>query len=195
MCTSTLIRERVLTNDAQQLERTRTYRPQKGSWAWSCQVHAPCPCTGCFQARDVVVSGLWRPVPACVPQSRWHTLTLCGLGDASILRERASGWLSQRLSDFGTQQAHYALAALSGAAHRLDPRQQHAAEAAETARLASVAVTRLPRSITEATVAATSSSSLHPSAPATASKPAATGLAETSSDGARSDVDVRGPRV
>ena len=121
------LRERVLTNDGQQLERARSYRPQKGSWAWWCQVHAPCPCTGCFQARDVVVSGLWRPAPARAPQSRWHTLIECSLGDAPVLRERASGWLSQRLSDFGTQQAHYALAALSGAACRLDPRQQHAA--------------------------------------------------------------------
>ena len=58
-------------------QRARSYRPQKGSWAWWCQVHAPCPCTGCFQARDVVVSGLWRPAPARAPQSRWHTLIEC----------------------------------------------------------------------------------------------------------------------
>ena len=35
--------------------------------------------------------------------------------------------MSQRLSDFGTSQAQYALAALSGQAHRLEPREQHAA--------------------------------------------------------------------
>ena len=121
------LRERALTNDAAQLERARSYRPQKGSWEWWCQVHAPCPCTGCFQGRDVVVSGMWRPEPARAPQSRWHALTLCSLGDAAQLRERASGWLSRRLADFGTSQAHYALAALSGASDRLDPRQRHAA--------------------------------------------------------------------
>jgi len=41
---------------------------------------------------------------------------------------RTKCWLSQRLSDFGTSlQARYALAALSGQAHSLGPREKHAA--------------------------------------------------------------------
>ena len=39
---------------------------------------------------------------------------------------RTKCWLSQRLSDFGTSQARYALAALSGQAHSLGPREKHA---------------------------------------------------------------------
>lgn len=118
--------ERVLPGEAQ-LERRRAYRPQKGCWEWWCQTHAPCPCTGCFQARDVIVAGLWRPLPSRVPQSRWHTLTTCCVGDSTQHRLRAMGWLAHRLSDFGTQQAHYALTALSGGADRLGTREQHAA--------------------------------------------------------------------
>ena len=120
------LREHVLPGPAQ-LWRAREYRPQKGGWEWWCQVHAPCPCTGCFLAKDVTVAGLWRPSPARTPQSRWHALTTCVVGEAAAYRARAEGWLSQRLSDFGTSQAHYALAALSGLAHQLGPREQHAA--------------------------------------------------------------------
>jgi len=118
--------ERVLPGEAQ-LDRLREYRPQKGCWEWWCQTHVPCPCTGCFLARDVTVAGLWRPVPARVPQSRWHTLTTCCVGDSAQHRSRAMGWLAHRLSDFGTQQAHYALTALSGGADRLGPLERHAA--------------------------------------------------------------------
>ena len=120
------LRERVLPGEAQ-IDRLREYRPQKGCWEWWCQTHAPCPCTGCFLARDVTVAGIWRPLPARAPQSRWHTLTTCCVGDSAQYRSRAIGWLSPRLSDFGTQQAHFALAALSGGSDRLGPREQHAA--------------------------------------------------------------------
>lgn len=110
-----------------QLDRLREYRPQKGGWEWWCQTHAPCPCTGCFLAQGVTVAGLWRPIPARAPQSRWHTITTCCVGDSALYRSRAMGWLAHRLSDFGTQQAHYALTALSGGADRLGPRERHAA--------------------------------------------------------------------
>ena len=120
------LRERTLPGEAQ-IDRLREFRAQKGSWEWWCQTHAPCPCTGCFLARDVTVAGIWRPPPARAPQSRWHTLTTCCVGDSVQYRSRAIGWLSPRLSDFGTQQAHFALAALSGGSDRLGPREQHAA--------------------------------------------------------------------
>ena len=120
------LRERVLPGSAQRW-RAREYRPQKGGWEWWCQVHAPCPCTGCFLAKGVTVEGLWRPPPARAPQSRWHALTTCVVGESAAYRARAEAWLSQRLSDFGTSQAQYALAALSGQAHRLEPREKHAA--------------------------------------------------------------------
>jgi len=118
--------DRVLPGEAQ-LDRLREYRPQKGGWEWWCQTHAPCPCTGCFLAQGVTVAGLWRPIPARAPQSRWHTITTCCVGDSALYRSRAMGWLAHRLSDFGTQQAHYALTALSGGADRLGPRERHAA--------------------------------------------------------------------
>ena len=78
-------------------------------------------------ARDITVAGLWRPLPARAPQSRWHALTTCAVGASSTYRSQAEGWLAQRLSDFGTSQARYALAALSGQAHSLGPREKHAA--------------------------------------------------------------------
>jgi ribonuclease HI len=118
--------ERVLPGQAQ-LDQLREYRPQKGSWEWWCQTHAPCPCTGCFQAKEVTVAGIWRPPPARAPQERWHTITTCCLGEMPELRLKAAGWLSHRLSDFGTRQAYYALSALSGDADRLQPRERHAA--------------------------------------------------------------------
>ena len=120
------VRERVLIGDTQR-DRARAYRAQKGGWEWWCQTHAPCPCTGCFQARDVIVAGIWRPPPARAPQSRWHALTTCCIGETAAYRARAAGWLSQRLSDFGTRQAQYALAAISGNAERLGPLERHAA--------------------------------------------------------------------
>jgi ribonuclease HI len=120
------LRERVLPGVAQ-IDRAREYGAQKGGWEWWCQVHAPCPCQGCFMARDITVAGLWRPPPARAPQTRWHAITTCAVGESVILRSRAEGWLSQRLSDFGTAQARYALAALSGQAHSLGPREKHAA--------------------------------------------------------------------
>jgi hypothetical protein len=75
----------------------------------------------------VIVAGIWRPLPARAPQSRWHALTTCCVGEAADYRARAAGWLSQRLSDFGTRQAQYALAALSGNAAQLGPLERHAA--------------------------------------------------------------------
>ena len=118
--------ERVLSGTSQR-ERERAYRAQKGGWEWWCQTHVSCPCTGCFQARDVIVAGVWRPPPARAPQSRWHALTTCCIGESAAYRARAAGWLSHRLSDFGTRQAQYALAAISGNAERLGPLERHAA--------------------------------------------------------------------
>ena len=73
------------------------------------------------------MAGIWRPPPARAPQERWHTITTCCLGEMPELRLKAAGWLSHRLSDFGTRQAYYALSALSGGADRLQPRERHAA--------------------------------------------------------------------
>jgi ribonuclease HI len=77
--------ERVLIGNSQR-ERERAYRAQKGGWEWWCQTHASCPCTGCFQARDVIVAGVWRPPPARAPQSRWHALTTCCIGESAAYR-------------------------------------------------------------------------------------------------------------
>ena len=109
-------------------EGRRERRARKGTWEWYSQRHAPCVCAGCIDAKTCTVKGLWRSTGR-PRQTRWHVLTTCRAGEGgdralSGWREKAASWLSEKLDAFGTPQAHWALAALSGAEGELDGNQK-----------------------------------------------------------------------
>ena len=62
-------------------------------------------------------------------QTIWHVLTSCSPDDWKLggRRAQAAGWLARHVMDFGTRQAEYALAALTGGASTLDDLQANSA--------------------------------------------------------------------
>ena len=109
------------------VERRRAYRPKKGTWEW-CRQRCNCPSCGTRpDASKVHASGIFATDGP--RQTMWHVLTECSPEDAAIggERARAAEWLARRAADFGTKQAEYALAAITGGAAALNALQQHAA--------------------------------------------------------------------
>ena len=111
-------------------EARRASQPTKGSWEWFRQ-RCGCPCC---QAQPAAASVHVCGVSSAngVVQSRWHMFTECSPDDEDIgvKRAEAAGWLARHVGGwggFGTKQAEYALAALTGGARALDDAQRHAA--------------------------------------------------------------------
>ena len=102
------------------VERRR--RPCGGTWQWWCQRHCPCP--GCCAKPSVAVPGHGSQPGAVRTQTRWHVLTACPQAELRELRRLAALWLGGKLDEFNTMQAHWAFAAVSGAAERLDAGQR-----------------------------------------------------------------------